>query len=105
MQGRFLPMHERLIALRGQTTDAAIALVARRIGLDMDQFAADIAGAAKRTVDADLRDAKRLGLSGTPSLLLCTPEGAVYLLRSLDQCGSIVGEWGPDSDPGRHEVQ
>lgn len=45
---------------------------------------------AMLAVDADVLEARKLGVTGTPTFFLCTPKGGVYHLPGLDQIGSYM---------------
>jgi len=66
-QGKFRPMNDRLWALGGKTDRAGGELLARELGLDMTRFRARLdAHAATAQIQADVADAKALGVTGTP---------------------------------------
>ena len=70
-QGRFLPMNDRLYALGGHGDRVAVELVARELGLDMIRFRADLDSHAYRAaIDADVADARTLGIRGTPTFFI-----------------------------------
>jgi protein-disulfide isomerase len=70
-QGRFLPMNDRLYALGGRVDRPTVELVARELGLDMVRFRADLDSHAFRpSIDADMADARALGVSGTPTFFI-----------------------------------
>jgi len=70
-QGRFLPMNDRLYALGGHVDRATVELLARELGLDMVRFRADLDTRAYRSsIDADIADARALGISGTPTFFI-----------------------------------
>ena len=70
-QGLYVELHEKLMASRLTPTDAYIGDVAAALGLDVERLRADMSD--DRIADA-LRDnarlAARLGLSGTPALVV-----------------------------------
>jgi protein-disulfide isomerase len=69
MQGRFEPMHARLLA--GALDDASIEERARAIGLDVARFDADRAGpAAARALDRAAELGARIGVTGTPTFFV-----------------------------------
>jgi protein-disulfide isomerase len=71
VQGRFLPMNDRLYALGGRVDRATVELVARELGLDMVRFRADLDTRAYRPlIQADVADARALGVTGTPTFFL-----------------------------------
>jgi len=70
-QGKFAPMHARLFGVRGRVDRASVELIAREVGLDMIRFRADLdAGTYRNVVVADVQDAMRLGVSGTPTFFV-----------------------------------
>jgi protein-disulfide isomerase len=70
-QGKFRPMHGRMFALRGRVTRAEAELVARELGLDMIRFRAELdAGTHRASIRGDMKDAEKLGLSGTPTFFI-----------------------------------
>jgi len=70
-QGRFLPMNDRLYVLGGHVDRATVELLARELGLDMVRFRADLDTHAYRpSIDADIADARTLGISGTPTFFV-----------------------------------
>jgi protein-disulfide isomerase len=70
-QHKFAPMHARLFGVHGQVDRPAVELIAREIGLDMIRFRADLdAGTFHHIVAADVQDALRIGVSGTPTFFV-----------------------------------
>ena len=70
-QGRFRPMHARMFALRGQVERVDVELIAAELGLDMIRFRADLdTGARRELIAADVADAQRLGVTGTPTFFV-----------------------------------
>jgi len=70
-QGRFAPMHARLFGVHGRVDRPAVELIAREVGLDMIRFRADLdAGTYRNVVVADVQDALRIGVSGTPTFFV-----------------------------------
>ena len=70
-QGRFLPMNDRLYALDGRVDRPTVELLARELGLDMVRFRADLDSHAFRpAIDADMADARALGVAGTPTFFI-----------------------------------
>jgi protein-disulfide isomerase len=70
-QGRFAPMHARLFAVHGRVDRAAVELLARELGRDMIKFRGDLdAGTYHAAVVADVQDAVRLGVNGTPTFFV-----------------------------------
>jgi len=70
-QGKYRPMHGRLFALRGRVTRPEAELIARELGLDMIRFRGELdAGTYKAQIAADMRDAQKLGVTGTPTFFI-----------------------------------
>jgi protein-disulfide isomerase len=71
MQGRFWEMHHKLFADGQHLEDGDLTAYARSIGLDVDRFRADMAGAvASARIEADRKLADALGVKGTPTLFI-----------------------------------
>ncbi|MEO8701035.1 MAG: thioredoxin domain-containing protein [Kofleriaceae bacterium] len=70
-QGRFRPMSDRIYAVGGRLDRAGVELLARDLGLDMVRFRADLdTRKHKPQIDADVKDAVALGVSGTPTFFI-----------------------------------
>jgi protein-disulfide isomerase len=70
-QGRFRPMNDRLFGVQGHVDRVAVELIARELGLDMVRFLADLDTHAYRgQIDADVKDAVALGVTGTPTFFI-----------------------------------
>jgi NhaA family Na+:H+ antiporter len=70
-QGRFWEMHDRLYDEQPPFGEARIREIAREIGLDMESFERDLDAADTRErIDADLSEARRIGVSGTPTIFI-----------------------------------
>jgi protein-disulfide isomerase len=68
-QGKFWPMHDRLLAQQDALTAKDLIRYAAELGLDTDRFTDDLrnhAGQAKIAADVDSADLS--GVSGTPTL-------------------------------------
>ncbi len=64
-------MHDRLYALRGAVDRPAVELIARELGLDLARFRADLdAHTFAPLIAADLADARKLGVAGTPMFFI-----------------------------------
>ncbi len=67
LQGKFWPMHDQLFDNQSSLDEAKIRDLAKKIGLDVAKFDADLnSEAVKARVDKDRAEADRLGLEGTP---------------------------------------
>jgi protein-disulfide isomerase len=70
-QGRHAPLHEALMALRAEPTEAAIRREAERVGLDWARLRRDMDDPAiTRRIEANLNLAQALGIDGTPALVI-----------------------------------
>lgn len=71
-QGKFWEMEQKLFqAGKDLTKEGSIEAIAAETGLDMDAFKADWKGAeVAALVDADMADAKKLGVTGTPTMFI-----------------------------------
>lgn len=70
-QGRFKPMSDRIYAVGGRVDRPAAELIARELGLDMVRFRADLDTKVHRTaLEADVKDAIVLGVTGTPAFFI-----------------------------------
>ncbi len=71
-QGAFWPMHDRLFAMQGETLSEVLLLVhVRDLGLDPQRFAADLRSPeVEAVVRADLAEASRIGIRGTPAFFV-----------------------------------
>lgn len=70
-QGKFWEMHDLIFANQRDLSAATFEKYARQLGLNIAQFKADSnsAGVKKRVAD-DLREASKLGITGTPSFFI-----------------------------------
>jgi protein-disulfide isomerase len=90
-QGRFLPMNDRLYAIGGRADRATIELIARELGLDLVRFRADLDSRAFRpAIDADIADARALGVEGTPTFFV--NGRAVYGNQPLQVFAEVVDQ-------------
>jgi len=70
-QGRHAPLHEALMTLRVEPTEAAIRREAERAGLDWGRLRRDMDDPAiARRIEANLNLAQALGIDGTPALVI-----------------------------------
>ncbi len=70
-QGKYAEMHDALMALRGEPTEAAIMQVAGELRLDRDRLRRDMADPAiGQRIEANLRLAQALGVQGTPAYVI-----------------------------------
>ena len=70
-QGKFWEMHDRIFQNQRDLSIATLESHARAIGLDMEQYARDVADASiKQKIDRDMSQASKLGVTGTPSFFI-----------------------------------
>jgi len=70
-QGKFWEFHDKLFANQSKIKSDDLMKYARDIGLDMNRFQADlVAPKTKAVVDADIAEAKSLGVTGTPGFFV-----------------------------------
>jgi len=70
-QGRFWEMHDRIFAAPSSMNGEQFGIWAREIGLDVERFQRDVASAdVKASIDADMSQASKLGVAGTPSFFI-----------------------------------
>lgn len=70
-QGGYARLHDALMRLRGEPTEAAIQAEARRLGLDWARLRRDMDDPAiSARLDGTLDLARRLGIEGTPALVI-----------------------------------
>jgi protein-disulfide isomerase len=70
-QGRFWEMHDRLYTLAAPVDRAALDQAAQSLGLDLGRFDRDLDDASlDARIEADLADAKTLGVKGTPTFFV-----------------------------------
>ena len=88
-QGKFEPVHDALLAERGQFTAETIQRIATAAGLDMERFNRDMSSPG---IDAELQAnqalAQQLGVNGTPSFV--TPRGVLPGAMPLDRLREAV---------------
>ncbi|MDP9000610.1 MAG: thioredoxin domain-containing protein [Myxococcota bacterium] len=84
-QGKFWEMHDQLFVHAQHLEEEDLAGYAKAIGLDVDRFVADMAGAAaKDRVEADRKLADALGIKGTPTIFI---DGREYDIKA------DIGDW------------
>ena len=70
-QGKFWPLHDKLFANQPKIQHDFVLQYARDVGLDMKKFNDDLySPAMKSTIDADVAEAKSLGVTGTPAFFV-----------------------------------
>jgi protein-disulfide isomerase len=70
-QGKFWEMHDLIFNNQRNLSEEAYVAYAGQIGMNVDQFKQDLASASvKARVDADTREAEKLGVTGTPGFFI-----------------------------------
>ncbi|MDG2335689.1 MAG: thioredoxin domain-containing protein [Myxococcota bacterium] len=70
-QGKFCEMHDLIFNNQRNLSEEAYVAYAGQIGMNVDQFKQDLASASvKARVDADTREAEKLGVTGTPGFFI-----------------------------------
>ena len=70
-QGKFWPFHDRVFAAQNALDKDAYMRYARELGLDVKRFEESLnAARGKAAIDADLAEAKSLGVTGTPAFFV-----------------------------------
>jgi protein-disulfide isomerase len=70
-QGKFWEMHDKIFANQKQMSPEKYTEYATELGLDVEQFEKDMASAeVKSRVDADKKEAAKLGSTGTPAFFI-----------------------------------
>jgi protein-disulfide isomerase len=89
-QGRFWEMHDLLFENQGRLEDDHLIEYARRIGLDLDRFRADLRRRLNENkIREQLRQGARSGVNGTPTIFI---DGQRYDgPRTLEALAAAVG--------------
>ena len=84
-QGQFWPLHDKLFSNQTELDAFHIHEAAQRVGLDMARFDHCLESDVGTLVSADARQAKSLGISGTPTFMVGTrlSDGRIRVLRVL----------------------
>jgi protein-disulfide isomerase len=70
-QGKYNEFYDRLMALRGEPTEAAMRAEAERIGMDIPRWQRDMLDPAlQQRIDANMELARALRIEGTPALII-----------------------------------
>lgn len=70
-QGRYSQLYDALMALRGEPTESALRQQAERVGIDWARLRRDMEDPALQArIETNLRLAQRLGIEGTPALII-----------------------------------
>lgn len=81
-QGKFWAFHDKLFKIYNLINDARIEEIAQGLGLDMARYEKDKKSPKiLNAIRIDLQDAKKVGVKGTPTILI---NGKILRKRSLD---------------------
>ena len=70
-QGKFWEMHDTILENQKAMEPEKFLEYAEQMGLDMEKFKADlVSNQVKQRVDADMAEARRLGVTGTPGFFI-----------------------------------
>ncbi len=70
-QGKFWPFHDRIFGSGGKIQWPFLQRYARELGLDVKRFEEAVtSGRHRPVIDADLAEARSLGITGTPSFFI-----------------------------------
>jgi protein-disulfide isomerase len=70
-QGKFWEMHDKIFANQAAMSPEQYEKYAQEIGLDLEQFKRDVVSSeVKARVDADVKEAGSLGVTGTPAFFV-----------------------------------
>ena len=88
-QGKFWEMHEALFADQRSLNPAQITESAKKLGLDMAKFEADMKSPeTAAAVQADMKLAQQVGIRGTPTIFV---NGKLLTTRTLDGFKELAG--------------
>lgn len=83
-QGAFWPMHDLLYAHYGKSDAKSIAQYAAQLNLNLPRLETAMRTTAQQRITRDTEAANQLRISGTPTLILCSPDAAPRLVRFED---------------------
>jgi protein-disulfide isomerase len=85
-QGRYWEMHAHLFADPNNLVPNALIGAAKVLGLDEISFAHCLSGEATDHISADVEEARRLGVKGTPAFFVGTmlSDGSIDLMKRLN---------------------
>lgn len=88
-QEKFWPMHDALFAKQSELSTKVIEQLAKELKLDLNRFRKDLRSeATEAKVKAEMDEATRLAVRGTPTLFI---NGRMYV-EPLDSLGSYLNE-------------
>jgi hypothetical protein len=89
--GKFWEVHDAFYKQQSGLNDMTIARILKEVGIRTPPTASDAAISSK-AVEADIVDGDKcgVGVRGTPTFVLCLPDGSVYRLGALDQATGLM---------------
>ena len=70
-QGKFWEMHEKLFANQKELNDAKVEVIAREIGLNLEQFNQDLKGTdITSLIDRDFNEGRQENIRGVPTVFV-----------------------------------
>ena len=80
-QGKFWEIHEKLFANQKDLSDAKVEVIARELGLNIEQFNQDLKDPAIASlIDRDMNNGRQANVQGTPTIFV---NGKVLNQRSI----------------------
>jgi protein-disulfide isomerase len=89
-QDKLAPMHDALLSGK-DLRDDEIRNISLNLSLNASRFEKKWKKEGMERVIKDQKLAEALGIDGTPSFLICTPQGKVWRLGNIDQIHDIIG--------------
>jgi protein-disulfide isomerase len=84
-QGRYLPLYQELLSLRGEPTEPVIRQLAERVGLDWARLRREMEDPAiQRRIEGNLRLAQAIGVEGTPALVVAGAGAPSFVPGAVD---------------------
>jgi protein-disulfide isomerase len=84
-QGRYAPLHDALMTLRGEPTEQVLRQTAERVGLDWARLRRDMDDPAiSQRIEANIRLAQAIGVEGTPALVVAGAGPANFVPGAVD---------------------
>ena len=93
-QGTFWQAHDALFQKKAHLTHLDIEGAIHNLGIDSARYDRDQA-AAKASVDQDMKTGDVLGVTGTPTFILCLADGRVLQLNGLAQIADYLSPTNP----------
>ncbi len=88
-QEKFWQVHDALYAQQSDLRAPVIKALLEQADVDLHKTDTNVKRASQ-TIANDLSDGKACGVNGTPTFILCCPDGQVFRLGDLDQAQAIM---------------